>query len=74
MIYECQDCGSRFPEWVMNRNEQRYGKCPLCGSENIWEERDYEDQELHPRCYEAGYAQGYEDGYEEGYELAKSGE
>ena len=50
MTYECQDCGSKFHEWVMTRSEQRYGQCPSCGSEDIWPERDYEMQEIHLRC------------------------
>ena len=38
MIYECQDCESRFSEMEQTRSEYRDGQCPSCGSEDIKEE------------------------------------
>jgi Zn finger protein HypA/HybF involved in hydrogenase expression len=37
MIFECQDCLTTFHETDQTRSEQRDGKCPSCGSEDLKE-------------------------------------
>ena len=37
MIYECLACGTKFHETDQTRSEQRDGRCPSCGYDDLKE-------------------------------------
>jgi putative FmdB family regulatory protein len=37
MVYECQDCGTKFSDMEQTNQEYRNGQCPSCGHEDLKE-------------------------------------